>query len=180
MQVIVVGASVFAEDTDFTKRSLPSFVHDVIFLPRDKVVGAEAGLMDDKPWVSFSTESSSLTWISSAGDFTVDELDEVFSRRPNKRSPATKCSLVEEATTILLLAPNFVNLFLQTVRGVLTPSINASLSSDDSSLSSWKSDDVLLLIRLAKRPPEVPASFLASSNEMFSIGRRDKACKSRS
>ena len=181
MHVIVAGASVFAEDTDFTSRSLPSFVHDVIFLPRDRVVGAEAGFPDERSTarLSFSTGSSSLTWMSSAGDFTVDELDEVFSRKPNRRSPATKCSLVDEeaAATILLLAPNFVNRFRQTVNGVLTPSINASLSSDDNSLSSWKSDDVLSLILPAKL---LPASLLASSNETFSTGRRDIACSSRS
>lgn len=165
MQVIVVGASVFAEDTDFTNRSFPSLVHDVIFLPRDKVVGAEAGLADDRstPSLSFSTGNSSLPWISSAGDFTVDELDEVTrSRTPNKRStpPTAQCSLLlvddeapvaaaaAAAPTILLLAPNLVNLFRHTVNGVLTPSINASLSSEDNSLSSWKSDEVLSLILL--------------------------------
>lgn len=162
MQVIVVGASVFAEDTDFTNRSFPSLVHDVIFLPRDRVVGAEAGLADEKstPSFSFSTGNSSLPWISSAGDFTVDELDEVTrSRTPNKRStpPTAQCSLLlvddeapvaAAAPTILLLAPNLVNLFRHTVNGVLTPSINASLSSEDSSLSSWKSDEVLSLILL--------------------------------
>ncbi|KYM77030.1 hypothetical protein ALC53_12566 [Atta colombica] len=37
MQVIVVGVSVFAEETDFTSRSLPSFFQDESFLPRDKV-----------------------------------------------------------------------------------------------------------------------------------------------
>lgn len=173
MQVIVVGASVFAEDTDFTNRSFPSLVHDVIFLPRDKVVGAEAGFPgpDKSPTPSFLSDgnnSSLPSWISSAGDFTVDELDEVTrSRTPNKRStpPTAECSLLllvvvddDEAPvlaappppppTILLLAPNLVNLFRHTVNGVLTPSINASLSSEDSSLSSCKSDEVLSLIRL--------------------------------
>ena len=125
------------------------------------MVGAEAGLAEDKstPSLSFSTGNSSLPWISSAGDFTVDELDEVTrSRTPNKRStpPTAQCSLLlvddeapaAAAPTILLRAPNLVNLFRHTVNGVLTPSINASLSSEDNSLSSWKSDEVLSLILL--------------------------------
>ncbi|KYN16295.1 hypothetical protein ALC57_11506 [Trachymyrmex cornetzi] len=41
MQVIVVGVSVFAEETDLTSRSLPSFFQDESFLPRDKVFGAD-------------------------------------------------------------------------------------------------------------------------------------------
>lgn len=47
MHVIVVGASVFAEETDFTSRSLPSFVQDVSFLLRERVFGAEVGLWDE-------------------------------------------------------------------------------------------------------------------------------------
>ncbi|KYN06093.1 hypothetical protein ALC62_02955 [Cyphomyrmex costatus] len=48
MQVIVVGASVFAEET-FTSRSLPSFFQDESFLPRDKVFGAPSTTADAVP-----------------------------------------------------------------------------------------------------------------------------------
>lgn len=62
-------------------------------------------------------------------------------------------------------------------------SIRASLSSDDSSLSSWKSEEVLPLILIAKRPlvpVEVPAP-LYLEPVMFSRGWPcSRLCRSRS
>jgi len=78
IQVIVVGASVFADETDFTSRSLLSLVQDVSFLPRERVVGAEVAFCDElgkspgKMSVSLITWTFSLitwTFCCSANDF---------------------------------------------------------------------------------------------------------------
>lgn len=97
MQVIVVGASVFAEETDFTSRSLPSFFQDESFLPRDRVFGAEIGFWDELGRSPGKVSVSLITWTFSLITWTlcclarvtdVVAVQQESSLKPRSRSSA--------------------------------------------------------------------------------------------